>query len=92
MLTLSAFDHSSYLDADLWEQLISQHMPQLRKFHFQHRESSNNNLQLTPHHQLINQFTSPFWIARQWIFEIATDGLDILYSIQLYRYLEEVTR
>ena len=89
VLTLSTFDHSSYLDANLWKQLICQHMPQLRKFHFQHRESSDNNHQLTPHHQLINQFTSPFWTDRQWIFEITIDGLDFLYSIQTYRYLEE---
>ena len=89
VLTLSTFEHSSYLDANLWEQLISQHMPQLRKFHFQHRESSDNNHQLTPYHQLINQFTSPFWTDRQWIFEITIDGLDFLYSIQPYRYLEE---
>jgi hypothetical protein len=89
VLTLSTFDHSSYLDANLWEQLISLHMPHLQKFHFQHRESSDNKYQVTLHHPLINQFTSPFWTDRQWIFEITINGLDFLYSIQPYRYLEE---
>ena len=82
VLKLSTFDHS-YLDANRWEQLISQHMTQLRRFYFQHRESSDNNP------QLINEFTSPFWIDRQWIFDITVDGLEFIYSVQPYRYLVE---
>ncbi|CAF1294747.1 unnamed protein product [Adineta ricciae] len=85
VLKLFTLDHSSYLDANHWEQIISHHMTKLQKFYFQHRESSDNNHQPKPHHQLINQFTSSFWTDRQWIFDITINNLDFIYSIQPYR-------
>ncbi|CAF2153615.1 unnamed protein product, partial [Rotaria magnacalcarata] len=61
----------TYLDVNQWEQLISQHIPYLSKFHFEHYEkmpSLSND-----HHNLLKQFTTFFWIKQQWFFEIHID-------------------
>jgi hypothetical protein len=89
VLKISTFDDSSYLDADRWERLISQKMPQLRKFYFQYHELFNHNYHLSAYHQSLNRFTCPFWIDRQWVFDVIIDLRQITYSIQPYRYVEE---
>ena len=86
VLKLCTVNCPSYLDADRWERLISQNMPQLRNFYFKYHESFNNNYQLTTHHQLLNRFTWSFWTDRQWIFGVIFDHREINYSIQPYRY------
>ncbi|CAF2742025.1 unnamed protein product [Rotaria sp. Silwood2] len=73
VLRITTHQDIAYLDADRWEQLIVQHMPQLRRFDFDHHhkllynEYEYNYLSLS-----INRFNSPFWIKRQWIFELKT--------------------
>ncbi len=61
---------SAYLDANRWERLISHHMPNLRKFHFTHYEFLFNHLHIAKYHKFMHRFMSPFWIERQWIFEL----------------------
>jgi hypothetical protein len=63
-----------YLAVDRWEKLILEYLPQLRKFEFEYEEKIPNNFQLNLYHQQIKQFTSSFWIERQWYFEIETDA------------------
>ncbi|CAF0906703.1 unnamed protein product [Rotaria sordida] len=63
-----ADDH--YLIADRWQQLIINHIPNLRIFDFQHywEPVDDNNTEQRTYHLLIDRFTSSFWINRQWFF------------------------
>ncbi|CAF3243238.1 unnamed protein product [Rotaria sp. Silwood2] len=78
----------TYLNANRWEQLISQHIPYLSKFHFEYYEkipSLSNE-----HHNLLKQFTTFFWIKQQLFFEIHIDTAEwsveeIIFSIHPYR-------
>ncbi|CAF3255590.1 unnamed protein product, partial [Rotaria sp. Silwood2] len=57
----------SYLDAKRWEQLIVSYMPNLRVFDF----NNDNHVFLdnpATYHDILNQFTSQFWIEKQWFF------------------------
>jgi hypothetical protein len=71
----------TYLNADVWEQLIVQHIPQLSRFHFEYLESLNS-YSLRPQ---INRFISPFWIKRRWMFELQIDNAKIIYSIHPHK-------
>lgn len=85
-----------YTDANKWEQLISLHMPNLRIFDIQHESWSNNNntsnAQQAVSNISIDQFTSSFWIRRQWFFtkEIlqpeSASHHSVFYSVKPYRY------
>jgi hypothetical protein len=59
-----------YLIAERWEQLILNHMPNLRIFDFQHywEPLDNSYTEQRTYHTLIERFTSSFWIDRQWFF------------------------
>jgi hypothetical protein len=59
-----------YLIAERWEQLIINHMPNLRVFDFQHywEPLDNSSTEQRTYHTLIERFTSSFWIDRQWFF------------------------
>jgi len=87
-VSLRAF--KGYLDADRWERLISQHMPNLRKFHFRHGEIIDDDFNVTIFYKLINRFNSSFWIERQWVskLSITISGIicrQIMFSIDPYR-------
>jgi hypothetical protein len=58
-------------------------MPHLCEFHL------NNHMfidDFDPNDRSINQFTSPFWIERQWFFELKHELGELIYSIHPYRY------
>jgi hypothetical protein len=59
-----------YLIAERWEQLIINSIPNLRIFDFQHywEPVDDSNTEQCTYHRLIDRFTSPFWINRQWFF------------------------
>jgi hypothetical protein len=65
------------IDADRWEQLISQHMPLLDKFIFSYSDTD-----IKCNHMLINRFTSSFWIQRNWLLKISLWRQNVDYSIQ----------
>ncbi len=69
----TSFSDVAYLDADRWEQLISDHLPHLRTFEFLYRKSDFNFSTFQPYHTLIDRFLSPFWIKRRWLFELVID-------------------
>ena len=89
VLRIGTRDNNDYMNADGWEQLISQHMPHLRIFDFLHRSVTYRNLET--YHAIIDRFTSPFWRERQWYFAHQHDSVSHLrevafYSTQPYRY------
>ncbi|CAF0778917.1 unnamed protein product [Rotaria sordida] len=90
VLHFTTFDNISFLDANRWQRLIVQYLPHLYKFEFEYDEKISNTFQLGPHHQQINQFTSLFWLQRQWYLHLQTDASPfsnnrITYSIHSYR-------
>jgi len=80
-----------YINANKWEQLITSHIPHLRIFDIQCKYvSSNLDCPLGIVDQ-INQFTSSFWMTRQWFFShhFYYHGFarhTLLYSTNPYRY------
>jgi hypothetical protein len=81
----------TYLDANTWKQAISTYIPKLRVFDFVFDLSGNNADDLQRIETNINQFTSPFWIERQWfvahhLYRLRYGNRVIFYSINPYRY------
>jgi hypothetical protein len=70
-----------YLNANLWKQLIVQHIPQLSKFYFEYLEPLDGYSITRPNRPKINRFISSFWIERRWMFELKIDTRKIIYSI-----------
>ncbi|CAF1483298.1 unnamed protein product [Adineta steineri] len=60
------FQDITYLNAFHWEEFIRKHLPQLKKCYLNHFEG----IQFPINPQQLNQFSSIFWIKRQWIMEI----------------------
>jgi hypothetical protein len=87
MLRLTTFWNSGYLDAYRWKQLIKYHMPHLYEFHFDDHMFIDYDDDASPNFESINQFTSSFWIERQWFFELENDFDEFVYSIHPYRYI-----
>jgi hypothetical protein len=93
VLYIGASVDAVYLDADRWKQLISKYIPHLYKFNLRHHVRFNNDSDTTAYRQRIKQFTSSFWIQRQWSFEIMIDIDDQLtgnnsFSIRIQKYVE----
>ncbi|CAF0992894.1 unnamed protein product [Adineta steineri] len=68
-LRISIVHQTALSNAYQWQQLILHHMPRLRTFLFDYHGSLNkdadgNNRCRT----LLDEFSSPFWIERQWFF------------------------
>ncbi|CAF4786954.1 unnamed protein product [Rotaria sp. Silwood1] len=66
ILCLTIAYDESYLDTKQWEQLILSFMPNLHIFDINHDSSARKNPLI--YHNSINQFTSSFWIEKQWFF------------------------
>ncbi len=79
------FDDRIYLDARRWEQLISQHLPELEKFYFKYSDFVIKQLQSQKYPELANPFLSSFWLERQWMLEAETDVDTTVYSIRSYK-------
>lgn len=90
VLHFTTSENIDYLDADRWQTLILQYIPQLRIFEFAYEENISNNFQLDLHHYDIKKFTSSFWKERKWYFELETDSSysisnRIIYLIHSYK-------
>ncbi|CAF1176143.1 unnamed protein product [Adineta ricciae] len=78
----------NYLRAERWEELIEQYMPCLDTFDFQYSNSANIDTQ----QKLIQEFSSKFWIDRNWFFnyyyhsQIDDECCFYFFSIVPYRY------
>jgi hypothetical protein len=60
---------ASYLDPKRWKQLIKTHIPHLHEFHFECHADAEDMIDITPDPEMLIQFTSPFWMERNWLFE-----------------------
>ncbi|CAF4837028.1 unnamed protein product [Rotaria socialis] len=89
VLHINTYSDTAYLNGSRWEQSIQQNMPHLCKFEFQYHEIVEDTFEFTPHHALMDQFVSSFWIKKQWTIEILIDildwsGIEIIYSVHPY--------
>ncbi|CAF1260402.1 unnamed protein product [Rotaria sordida] len=85
LITLSVNISSNdftYLDAYRWERLILQHLSQLERFSFQYLDHVDNEHR---YFEGLNQFCSPFWIKRQWIFDAKIVDEGIVYVVHPYK-------
>jgi hypothetical protein len=88
VLRISTSIDPAYLDAEQWEELILDCMPNLRIFDINHEGGAEGTE--STYHGLIDQFTSSFWIERQWFFTHQHQGEErfdggIFYSTNPYR-------
>ena len=91
VLCISTSDCASYLNAEQWECLITFYIPKLKIFDFQHTFSIESDQDFKENYEnFIDEFTSSFWIERQWFFSIQRSDeqypcTSILYSTKTYR-------
>ncbi|CAF1384257.1 unnamed protein product [Adineta steineri] len=75
----------TYLYADRWQKLISENFSQLEKFSLCFDESRmGRNCPI--YDGGLNQFSSPFWIQRNLIFDIEIYEYNIHYYVRSYKY------
>jgi len=80
----------NFLNAHRWEQLILRSLSQLEEFYLQYHEPVVNGYIYPIFSGELNQFTSSFWIERQWTFEAEIIHASIYYFIRPYRYIENI--
>ena len=91
VLRISTNDDEEYINASRWERLISTYMLDLRVFDMQYICRTRDDHDQLVFDDLIKQFTSPFWVQRQWYFACqhheGNDGSSrsIFYSVKPYR-------
>ncbi|CAF2698559.1 unnamed protein product [Rotaria sp. Silwood2] len=73
VLRISTFRDVTYLDANRWEQIISQHLLHLNVFDFKYEQPIDEDFQASVYHERLNQFNSQFWMKREWFFRIYID-------------------
>jgi hypothetical protein len=88
--SIAAVDQA-YLDSNKWKQLIISHLPNLRIFDIEIDIYTNNDDDQLRIENEINQFTSPFWMERQWFFahhfyQTRYGHRTIFYSTNPYKY------
>jgi hypothetical protein len=98
MLRIQKDDDNDYLDADRWQHLILQHMPKLRIFDIDCQcVVASDDQKYRAYHAVIDRFSSPFWLERQWYFAHQHSGIfpyryAKFYSIQPYRYRNRISQ
>ncbi|CAF1262755.1 unnamed protein product [Rotaria sp. Silwood1] len=75
------------LDADRWQEFITNYLPDLEKFYLQYHEKVDP-VALTSYVLLSNKFRSLFWIERQWLMDVEMNSSKIVCSVGQYRYIE----
>ena len=91
-LSLTKYNDSTYVNARQWEKFILKYCPQLKQFYLHYNESTPDDdddddypiYDIEP-----NQFTSPFWTERKWIFEGKISDKISTYRVCPYKYTEE---
>jgi hypothetical protein len=87
VLRITRLYERDYLDADQWQQLIEDYLPDLEKFYLQFHDEVNPEAAISKTLPSDN-FRSLFWIERQWLMDIEMNSLKIICSIRPYRYIE----
>ena len=90
-LTLSWYFDQHYANADNWKQLIILQLPYLRIFDIHYPLPAARSIFSLSGNMLMNQFTTPFWIDRQWsfacqLYKNGSIGDGLFYSTNPYRY------
>jgi len=80
----------TFLDAHRWKQLILRCFSQLEKFYLKYYDRMDNNNQYPIYSGTLNQFSSSFWIERQWVFKAEIIDKDIKYLVYPNRYIENI--
>ncbi|CAF2902024.1 unnamed protein product, partial [Rotaria sp. Silwood2] len=75
----------AFLNAYRWEKLILQSLPQLEEFYLRYYERADSVYKYPIYNGGSNQFISPFWIERQWIFEAEINSESFIYLVHPYR-------
>jgi hypothetical protein len=76
---------SDYFNADRWEELITEYLPQLEKLYFQYNKQLDPEYDSPIYSKDPNQFISSFWIEQEWLLEIEMDSFEVVYSIRPYK-------
>ncbi len=90
----------TYLDAVRWEKLILKYLPQLEKFYLEYLPqlekfyleygiNYENDHKSPTFYGKSDQFKSPFWIERRWVFDATIEYYRIRYSIHPYKYVKK---
>ncbi|CAF3670838.1 unnamed protein product [Rotaria sp. Silwood1] len=76
----------SFLHACRWKQSILNYFPQLEEFYLIYNDDDDDDdEQNYPiYTERPNQFSSSFWIERQWLFEVEIKDISIKYTIRPY--------
>jgi hypothetical protein len=83
-------DDRNYLDADRWEELIVNYLPELEELYFQYHQAIDPESGCySSDFQPPDQFNSLFWNERKWVLEVEMDSFEYLYSIRSYKYIFE---
>jgi hypothetical protein len=74
-----------YLDAYRWERFLLQNLPELERFYLKYSAHFATNYATPMYFGKQNQFSSSFWLERQWVLEIEIDFENLIYSIHPYK-------
>ncbi|CAF1312908.1 unnamed protein product [Adineta steineri] len=77
--------NKAYLDANRWKRLIKNYIPNLQEFIYKYPKYKYNDYETTSLDTIFNQFISPFWVNKAWIFELQINNRVISFSIEPYR-------
>lgn len=82
---INQFLNDDYIDPDRWNQLIVDHMPQLRRFHIRCPVHIDDNFKTYHFDAFVHQFTSRFWFERGWNIKLEIEPEAIFYRIHSNR-------
>ncbi|CAF4200205.1 unnamed protein product, partial [Rotaria sordida] len=71
------------LDADRWQELITNYLPNLEEFYLQYHEKVDSETAMS-YTLPSDNFRSLFWIERQWLMNVQMNSLKIVCSIGPY--------
>ncbi|CAF1476533.1 unnamed protein product, partial [Adineta steineri] len=77
--------NKAYLDANRWQRLIKKYIPNLHKFIYEYPGYEYNDYETTSLDTTFNQFISPFWVNKGWIFELEINNKEISFSIHPHK-------
>ncbi|CAF0858406.1 unnamed protein product [Adineta steineri] len=75
----------NYLNAQRWELILQRNFPQLEEFYMKYTNNFDDNHQPLLYTGQSNEFSSLFWIQRQWLLDIKIEFDCITYSIHPYK-------
>ena len=89
VLCVRKFFNEDYIDPDQWKQLILQNMPHLLKLTIKCPINIDDSFNNNHFDSFVHQFSSPFWIEREWVFELEIQSEEIFYSIYSNKYYQK---